>query len=134
RVVAAKADAFNLGVDGTLFWKGQAIAQVEAGEDPLRPTVSLLVDEHLSGPDKEKIQARLDTWINEHIREKLKPLVEMAEAEDISGLARGIAFQLKENFGILKRELVAEEIKSLDQSSRAQLRRHGVRFGAFNIY
>lgn len=134
RVAAAKADAFSLGVDGMLLWKGQAIAQVEAGEDPLRPTVSLLVDEHLSAPDKEKIQVRLDAWISEHIREKLKPLVEMAETEDIAGLARGIAFQLKENFGILKRELVAEEVKSLDQSSRAQLRKHGVRFGAFNIY
>jgi ATP-dependent RNA helicase SUPV3L1/SUV3 len=29
---------------------------------------------------------------------------------------------------------VAEEIKSLDQNSRAQLRKYGVRFGAFNIY
>lgn len=134
RVVAAKADAFSLAGDGTILWKDQPIAQLEAAENPLKPTVSLLVDEHLSGPDKEKIQARLDTWISEHIREKLKPLVEMADAEDVAGLARGIGFQLKENFGILKRDLVAEEIKSLDQASRAQLRRHGVRFGAFNIY
>ena len=134
RVVAAKADAFSLSADGTVLWKDQPIARLEAAENPLRPTVSLLVDEHLSGPDKEKVQARLDTWIDEHVREKLKPLVELAEAEELSGLARGIGFQLKENFGILKRELVADEIKSLDQASRAQLRRHGVRFGAFNIY
>ena len=134
RVAAAKADAFSLAADGTINWKGQPIAEITAGEDPLRPSVSLLIDEHLSGPDKEKVQERLDTWIKEHIREKLKPLVEMAEAEDIAGLARGIAFQLKESFGILKRETIAEEIKSLDQTSRAQLRRYGVRFGAFNIY
>ncbi|SDP55196.1 ATP-dependent RNA helicase SUPV3L1/SUV3 [Filomicrobium insigne] len=134
RVAAAKPDAFTLSPDGRILWRDQEVAVIEAAEDQLRPTVNLLVDEHLSAPDKEKIQARLDTWISEHVREKLKPLVEMAEAEDITGLARGIAFQLKENFGILKRELVADEVKALDQTSRAQLRRHGVRFGAFNIY
>src|SRR4029078_8711711 len=66
--------------------------------------------------------------------EKLKPLVEISKAEDITGLGRGIAFRLRENLGILRRETVAEEIKSLDQNSRAQLRKYGVRFGAFNIY
>ena len=29
---------------------------------------------------------------------------------------------------------MAEEIRSLDQPARAQLRKYGVRFGAFNIY
>ena len=29
---------------------------------------------------------------------------------------------------------MAEEIHSLDQPARAQLRKYGVRFGAFNIY
>ena len=35
---------------------------------------------------------------------------------------------------MLRRETVAEEIKTLDQDARAQLRKYGVRFGAFNIY
>ena len=71
---------------------------------------------------------------SEMIADKLKPLVDIAKAEDITGLARGIAFRMGESFGILKRETVAEEIKSLDQTARAQLRKYGVRFGAFNIY
>ncbi len=49
-------------------------------------------------------------------------------------MARGIAYRLKESFGILKREVVADEMKHLDQTARAQLRKYGVRFGAFNIY
>ena len=64
----------------------------------------------------------------------MKPLVELSEAQDLSGLARGIAFRLTENFGVLKRESIADEMKSLDQAGRAQLRRFGVRFGAFNIH
>src|SRR5947208_350568 len=77
---------------------------------------------------------RLNAWMAELIGERLKPLVEIDSAQDIAGLARGIAFRLKENFGVLRRESIAEEIRSLDQPARAQLRKYGVRFGAFNIY
>ena len=80
------------------------------------------------------MQERLNAWLTEMIGERLKPLVEIDAAQDIAGLARGIAFRLKENFGVLRRESVAEEIRSLDQPARAQLRKYGVRFGAFNIY
>ena len=134
RVAAAKADAFKITRQGKILWREEEIARLEAGADPLRPSVSLLTDEHLSGPDKEKVQARLDTFISELVGDKLKPLAELGAASDIAGLGRGIAFRLIENFGVLKRDSIAEEIKSLDQNSRAQLRKYGVRFGAFNIY
>ena len=134
RVAAAKTDAFKLTRDGRILWREDEIARLEPADDPLKPTVTLLCDEHLSGPDKEKVQGRLDTWVGEIVGERLKPLVELTTAEDVTGLGRGIAFRLKENFGILKRDSVAEEIKSLDQPARAQLRKYGVRFGAFNIY
>ncbi len=134
RVAAAQPDALHLNRRGRILWREEEIGQIEATDDPLKPTVSLLVDEHLSGPDREKVQARLDAWLAQTIAEKLKPLVEIGKAEDIAGLARGIAYRLRESLGVLRRETVAEEIKSLDQNARAQLRKYGVRFGAFNIY
>ena len=134
RVGAAKADAFKLTRSGRVLWRDEEIARLEPSDNPLRPNVLLLADEHLSGPDKDRVQARLDAWIGEIAADKLKPLVELAKAEDITGLGRGIAFQLTESFGILKREAVAEEVKHLDQAARAQLRKYGVRFGAFSIY
>ena len=134
RVVSAKNDAFKLSRSGQVLWREQEIARLEAGEDPLKPIVVVLADEHLSGPDKEKVQERLNAWMAELIAERLKPLVEIDGAQDIAGLARGIAFRLKENFGVLQREAIAEEIRSLDQPARSQLRKYGVRFGAFNIY
>ena len=54
--------------------------------------------------------------------------------EELNGMARGIAFQLIENLGILEREPIAQDIRQLDQDARKQLRKFGVRFGAFNIY
>ena len=134
RAAAAKSDAFQLSRDGKILWRGEAIARIDAGEDPLKPTITLLVDEHISGPDKEKVEARVQDWMRETVNERLKPLVEMSEADDVSGLARGIAFRLKENFGILRRDEVSEDIKLLDQPARGQLRKYGVRFGAFNVY
>jgi ATP-dependent RNA helicase SUPV3L1/SUV3 len=134
RVAAAKSDAFKLTPQGRILWRGEEIARLEAGENPLKPQTVVGGDEHLQPADRERVQERVTSWINDTIRERLKPLIELTEAQDVSGLARGIAFRLTENFGILKRELVAQEMKSLDQAARAQLRRYGVRFGAFNIY
>lgn len=134
RVAAAKADAFKLSRSGKVLWRDEEIAAFEPAEDPLKPQVTLLADEHLAGPDREKVQARIEAWRDEIIAERLKPLVDIAKAEDVTGLARGIAFRLKESFGMLKRDLIADMMKHLDQEARAQLRKYGVRFGAFNIY
>jgi ATP-dependent RNA helicase SUPV3L1/SUV3 len=64
----------------------------------------------------------------------LKPLVDLAGDESLAGMARGIAFRLVENLGILDRREVLEEVRGLDQEARGSLRRHGVRFGAYHIY
>jgi ATP-dependent RNA helicase SUPV3L1/SUV3 len=134
RVAAAKADAFKISRNARVLWRDEEIAVLEPSEDPLKPQISLLADEHLSGPDREKVQARLEAWRDEVIAERLKPLVDISKAEDLTGLARGIAFRLTESFGMLKRELISDMMKHLDQEARAQLRKYGVRFGAFNIY
>ena len=69
-----------------------------------------------------------------HITKLLGSLFELSAAADISGIARGIAFQLVEALGVLDRARVAEEVKGLEQPERASLRKYGVRFGAHNIY
>jgi len=134
RVAAAQNDAFKLTRTGAILWRDDEIARLERSEDPLEPALSLLVDEAMSESDREKVQARLKTWIDEIVAERLKPLVEMSKSAELQGLARGIAFQLKENLGALKRETVADEINALDQAARAELRKFGLRFGAFNIF
>ena len=77
---------------------------------------------------------RIETWLSAQLGARLAPLVALSEASDLSGLARGLAYRLAETLGVLRRDAIATEIKALDQSARAQLRKYGVRFGAFNIY
>jgi len=80
------------------------------------------------------VQIRLDLWTRTHIERLLTPLFVLGAAEEITGLARGIAYQLVEALGVLERSKVADDLKSLDQALRAVLRKHGVRFGAYHVY
>ena len=134
RVAAASNDAFKVTRDARVLWRDDEIAKLEATDDPLSPMIALIVDENLGEADREKVLLRLQTWLKDLVADKLKPLADMSAATDLQGLARGIAFRLKENFGVLKREAVADEINALDQTSRADLRKYGLRFGAFNIF
>lgn len=134
RVAAAQNDAFKLARNGTIIWREDEIAKLEPAEDPLQPSVTLIADETMSESDREKVQARIKTWVDDTIADRLKPLVEMSKSAELQGLARGIAFQLKEGLGALKRETVADDINALDQAARAELRKYGLRFGAFNIF
>jgi ATP-dependent RNA helicase SUPV3L1/SUV3 len=123
-----------LGSDGTLRWIGAPIGTLVAGEDTLKPRLVLLADEQLSGPARDKVVARAERFVNFQIELLLKPLVELKNAEQVSGIARGIAFQLVENFGLINRRDIAGEMKTLDQEGRAALRRLGVRFGAYHVF
>ncbi|MCC0029657.1 MAG: helicase [Brucellaceae bacterium] len=142
REFETRADRFSvapngdlaLSSDGTLRWIGAAVAALSGGEDILRPRVILLADEQLTGPARDKVQARADRFIAHHISEVVKPLTDLRDADQLIGLTRGIAFRLVENLGIVERRDIAADVKALDQEGRAALRRYGVRFGAYHIF
>ncbi|MGY4423572.1 ATP-dependent RNA helicase SUPV3L1/SUV3 [Bradyrhizobium sp. JR6.1] len=131
---AAPDEQFVLTSDGTIRWTGDAVAKLVAADDALHPRLRIISDERLTGASREAVQTRLDLWLKTHIEKLLGPLFELSKAEDIQGIARGIAFQLVEALGVLERSKIAAEMKDLDQPSRAALRKYGVRFGAYHIY
>jgi len=100
----------------------------------MRPRVILLSDEQLTGNAREHVAARIERFVNHHIATVLKPLDDLSRAEDLQGLAKGLAFQIVENLGVLFRRDVAEDVKSLDQDARASMRRYGIRFGAYHVF
>ena len=131
---AAPDDQFVLTSDGTIRWTGDAVAKMVAADDALHPRLRIIADERLTGASREKVEARLNLWLKTHIEKLLVPLFDLAKAEDVTGIARGIAFQLVEALGVIERSKIAAEMKDLDQPSRATLRKYGVRFGAYHIY
>jgi ATP-dependent RNA helicase SUPV3L1/SUV3 len=134
KVAHAPERDFVLASDGTLRWVGAAVGKLIPGDDVLRPRLRVIADEHLTGASRDAVQTRLDLWLKTHIERVLGPLFGLAAAEDVTGIARGVAFQLIEALGVLERQKVAEEVKGLDQPSRATLRKYGVRFGAYHLY
>ena len=88
----------------------------------------------LTGAPRDAVETRLAAFVKSHIDNLLGPLSQLAAAEDVTGMARGVAFQLVEALGVLDRQRVADEVKGLEQPARASLRKYGVRFGAYHIY
>lgn len=130
----APDDQFVLASDGIVRWTGDAVARLVAADDVLHPRLRIIADDRLSGAPREAVQTRLDLWLKTHVEKLLGPLFDLTKAEDITGIGRGIAFQLTEALGVLERQKIAAEMKDLDQPSRATLRKYGVRFGAYHIY
>ncbi|WP_421590152.1 helicase-related protein [Shinella sp. M27] len=134
RLHAAGNSDLALGSDGTVRWLGDPVARLAASDHIMRPRVILLSDEQLTGNARDHVAARIERFVNHHIATVLKPLDDLSRAEDLQGLAKGLAFQLVENLGVLFRRDVADDVKTLDQDARASMRKHGIRFGAYHIF
>jgi ATP-dependent RNA helicase SUPV3L1/SUV3 len=134
RFAACANGDLALGSDGVLRWIGAPIGTLVGADEALKPRLVLLADEQLNGPARDKVAARAERFVNFQIESLLKPLVDLKNAEQLTGIARGIAFQLVEHFGLINRRDIADEMKSLDQEGRAALRRLGVRFGAYHVF
>nr|WP_298101033.1 helicase-related protein [uncultured Shinella sp.] len=134
RLHAAGNADLALGSDGTVRWLGDPVARLAASDHIMRPRVILLSDEQLTGNARDHVAARIERFVNHHIATVLKPLDDLSRAEDLQGLAKGLAFQLVENLGVLFRRDVADDVKTLDQDARASMRKHGIRFGAYHIF
>ncbi len=120
--------------DGTLRWRGEVVASLAEGDSIFAPRLIVLADESLTGPDLDRVQDRLNLWLRHHINTVLEPVLQLEAPADLEGTARGLAYRLYENLGLLPRQAVAEEVKGLDQDVRAKLRKLGVKFGAYHIY
>ncbi|WP_370273146.1 helicase-related protein [Pseudooceanicola nitratireducens] len=119
---------------GGLMWGDQAVGKLVAGADVLKPQVQVFVDDEAGQDVSEKVQRRLQHFIDRKIAALFEPLMNLQRDETLTGLARGFAFQMIEGLGILPRAQVADDVKQLDQDARGALRKHGLRFGQFTIF
>ncbi len=119
---------------GGLMWGEFAVGKLTAGPDPLSPQVQPFVDDDIDPMVAEKVRRRLGHWIDRKIAALFQPLIALRDDETLTGMARGIAFRLVEALGVLPRSEIADDVKGLDQESRASLRKHGVRFGQYTVF
>ncbi|MCI4664278.1 MAG: disulfide oxidoreductase [Neomegalonema sp.] len=123
---------------GGMMWGSAAVGKVEtrAGEtdDPLAVRAVAFVDDMLDAALKEKVERRLQFWIDSKIKAAFEPLFALRDDEALTGMARGVAFQLIERLGVAPRPEIADDVKALEQEARGLLRKHGVRFGQHTVF
>ncbi len=125
---------FDFTEQGGLMWGEIAVGKLVAGADALSPQIEVFVDEEAGAEVAEKLRRRLGHWLERKIAALFEPLLAIKNDESLTGLARGVGFQLVEALGVIPRSEISKDIKELDQDARATLRKHGVRFGQFTIF
>jgi ATP-dependent RNA helicase SUPV3L1/SUV3 len=133
RLEADEDTAFAFAEDGALAWHGVRIAQPVAGSDPLSPQVRVLPSVFLSAEMRSRIEARLGRWLAARCRSALGPLYALREAP-FSGAVRGLAFQLGEALGSMRRRDAAAQLSVLSAEDRRALRQFGVRLGVESVW
>jgi ATP-dependent RNA helicase SUPV3L1/SUV3 len=129
-------DAFAISGGGLVLWRGEAAGAVSLAADPFTPTVRLFT-ELGSAAGRERAARRLETFVAGETRRRWSPLWELAKGAregNLRGLARGVAWRLSEAGGTLARREIDTEVRSLSRAERRQLRRLGVRIGAFALF
>ncbi len=119
---------------GGLMWGTDAVGRLEKGESPLAPKIRVFVDDIAEPAVAAKVERRLGHWIQRRISTLFEPMLKMRDDETVTGLARGVAFQIAEAMGVVPRRQIADDVKALGQEERALLRKHGVRFGQYNVF
>lgn len=134
RFSMANDDQIQLSLDGIIRFIGEPVATLTPGAKVLEPRFVVLADESLTGLHREMVETRLANWLKAHVTKLLGPLLALEEPESLQGIARGIAFQIHESLGVLDRATVATDVHGLDQAARGELRKLGVRFGAYHLF
>lgn len=129
----APDNVFSVSHDGVLSWSDAAIARLEKGADIVSPGVSVMASDYLSADQRERIRKRLVTWVSAQIEDALERLITLRQA-DLSGVARGLAYQVVEGLGSLPRQRVVAEVRELSKDDRSALRACGIRIGAETLF
>jgi len=117
-----------------IYWKNFPIATLSAGKDYLNPDLSLIVDDILENNEKKKLSEFLEKWIKEKVNLVLKSLIDLKNLKESNSSIKALAYQLYENNGVIKREVVIDYLKKLGQDERKILRDLGVKFGRYHIF
>ena len=84
----------------------------------LNPKLMLLVDEAIDEESKEKLKKNLEKKLNTLIKNELSDLVNLSESKFSNGYIRALCYQLFENNGVIKREIIDEIIRKIPKEEK----------------
>ena len=131
-------------IRSTINWRGVIVGRIVKGPSILIPKTLVQPTPVLQGDAYTMVQTKLDRWLDTQIGETLAPLFSLQEAvngakddegnERLTGMAKGIAFQILEKLGTIPRRLIAKDFKGVDSNGRFQIKKLGVWLGAASLY
>ena len=129
-----KSKVFELNDDNKIYWKDNPIAYISSGKNYLNPKLELLVDEAIDAESKEKLKNNLEKKLQELITTELSDLVNLSESKFKNSYVRALCYQLFENNGVMKREVIDQMIKKILKEDRISLRKAGVKIGRYHVF
>merc|ERR1712096_88515 len=129
-----KDETLNLGNDHKIYWMDSPIAYIIPGKNYLSPNLELLVDEAIDEESKEKLKKNLEKKLSTLIKNELSDLVDLSESKFSNNYIRALCYQLFENNGVIKREIIDEIIKKIPKEEKFSLRKAGIKIGRYHIF
>ena len=126
--------AIVLSNDGIIRWLGDPVAKLSPGPNALSPSALIFADESLTDASREIIKTRIELWIAATTRRLLAPLFALDGIQEGPEVVRDLAHELVRSLGVLEREPIKAKIRALGQDDRGELRKQGVRFGAYYLF
>ena len=132
KIVESEVLSFN--DDYKICWKDHPIAYLTPGKNYLNPKLELLVDDAIDQESKEKLKNNLEGKLQKLITSELSDLVKLSEAKFQNNYVRALCYQLFENNGVMKREIIDKMVKNISKEDRTNLRKAGVKIGRYHIF
>ena len=117
-----------------IIWKDNPIARLKRGNDYLSPEIEIIADDSLNEESKMKLINFLKKWLDEYISELLGDLIKLTKHKINNQYLRGLVFQLYENNGVIKRNIVDKIVKLIPTEERKKLWSMGIKIGRYHIY
>ncbi len=117
----------------TILWSGTLVARLRPGRQVLVPNIEPRQNEHLDGPERERIRARLARFLATRIEFELAPLFAAERAAERDPGHRGLLHRLREAAGHIDAVETLDPLY-LDAGARAALKPLGVRAGRFALF
>ncbi|MBC9208627.1 DNA helicase, partial [Roseomonas aerophila] len=127
---AAKDEEFSLIPTHRIVWDGAEIARLKPGPTPDKPQVEPLPSEFLDGAQRERIRAKLATWLEAMLAKEFAALATVEEKAAEDNTLRGPAFRLREYLGLVPGGTEAD----INPELRQKLKAIGIRAGRFALY
>ena len=134
-------DSINLGDiskskikdDTFIYWGDEPVGKLKKGKSIYKPITEALNSEYLSSENKLLVSAKLQKWIDSEINNTLHPLNKNLD-DEINSEIRAIVYNCFENFGNYPIEKFKDSLQKINQDSKLQLSKLGIRVGAKYFY